>query len=625
MKKTESRSATKIGRAVAALLLAAAVLPAWFAAPASAATVEPGDPVWVGAGVGYGGTSIHPVYSPVPADTANPGTPDMWSYCVEHDISVRSNAIGVAGDYSSYLGSNYFTDAVIQAKVHWVITHAYPAVSLADLGAAAGVSGLAANDAIEGAQYAIWRYTDLTFDANWAFETPDSAAVYWYLVNGANADTATAPPTSADVEVAVSGPAATGTAGSLVGPFTVSTNQPTVALSSSSAVAFTDAAGDPIDPAAVVDGQQVYLDLRGATTAGSATVTATADGASGAGLVISTPVVGSTTATPGSHRQSLILVTAADATTSASAPATWAAAAVPAIGTTLVDAADEDHVLVWNGGALVDTIAYTGLTVGQEYTVSGELMVKADGSSTGITGETTFTPTAADGTVEVTFTVPTGYAGESLVAFETLYEGGAAEGEPVAEHTDIDDVNQTVTVEEAPLVPTIATTLVDSADQDHTLAWNGGTVIDTIAYTGLTPGLEYTVSGELMHKSDGSSTGITATATFTPTSATGNVAVTFTVPSGYAGESLVAFETLYTGATASGTPVAEHKDIDDAAQTVTVEKQPTGTTPSGTAPTGTVLASTGGALPVGLTAVAVTVVLLGATFLVGRRRAHSEL
>jgi hypothetical protein len=248
----------------------------------------------------------------------------------------------------------------------------------------------------------------------------------------------------------VSGPGATGEAGSLVGPFTVSTNQATVTLSSSPALTFTDSSGAAVDPASVMDGQQVYLDLRGTATSGTAIVTATADGASGTGLVISTPAVGSTTATPESHRQSLILVAAADASTAASASAAWAAAAIPTIGTTLSDAADEDHVLAWSGGTLVDRIAYSGLTPGVEYTVSGELMVRADGSATGLTGRTTFTPATADGTVEVTFTVPAGYASQTLVAFETLYEGGSATGTPVADHKDIDDVNQTVTVAAQP-------------------------------------------------------------------------------------------------------------------------------------------------------------------------------
>ncbi|MFF3027495.1 VaFE repeat-containing surface-anchored protein [Microbacterium sp. NPDC057944] len=718
MKTTASTRKTRAGRGAAALLLAlTALIPAAFAAPAVAATdIAPGDPVWVGtASQGYSGTAIRPVYVPVPTDTANPGTADYWAYCIEHDVSRRTGTSAVVGDFSSYLGANLFTTPAVQAKVHWVLTHSYPAIDLVALQTAAGVTNLSVSDAVEATQYAIWRYTDLGWDAAWAWETPNSEAVYWYLVNGANADQNQTPPTTADIDVSVAGPAGSGAAGSLFGPFTVSTNQATAAVTSSPAHAFTDAAGSPINANAVVDGQQVFLDLRGSTVAGSATVTATVAGADGTGLVVSTPVVGSTTPTAAAHRQSQILVAASTATTSASAQGAWAAAAVPAIGTTLTDAADEDHVLAWNGGSLIDTIAYTGLTVGQQYTVSGELMVKADASATGITGATTFTPTAADGTVEVSFTVPSGYAGESLVAFEALYEGATATGTPVAVHEDIEDVDQTVAVLPEPsigtlattdnpaddkvllltggtvtdtvsyrdlepntlvdgefindyvvggelmlveggvatptgitaesdyftvdagatsgdvdvvftltaaqaeqyagktlvvyetlyrwrydlgvpvrdvyavhhdaedagqtfvvesLVPAIGTTLVDAADEDHALAWNGGSLIDTIAYTGLTVGQEYTVAGELMLKADGSATGITGETTFTPTSTDGTVDVTFVVPVGYAGQSLVAFETLYSGGEATGTPVAEHRDIDDVDQTVAVEAQP---------------------------------------------------
>ncbi|MGW8484578.1 VaFE repeat-containing surface-anchored protein [Microbacterium sp. NPDC055903] len=578
------RGRGKWGRALSALLLiAAAVIPTTFATAASADEIEAGDTVWVGGDdIGYGGTKVVPVYSPVPADTGNPGLPDLWAYCIEHDVSMRQDTSATAGEYSSYLGDNYFSDPAVQAKVYWIITHSYPAISLAELGAAAGVPNLSANDAVEATQYAIWRYTDLTWDAEWNWETQASEDVYWHLLEGANADTATAPPTSAEVEVSITAPTGAGTAGELYGPFIVTTNQPTVSVSADPAFAIVDAAGDPVDTDAVIDGQELYLDLTGEATAGSATIAATANGASGTGLIISTPVVGSPTATPESHRQSLILVAAEDATTTASAEGNWIAAAVPTIGTTLVDAADDDHNLVWNGGTVIDTIAYTGLTPGQQYTVAGELMLQSDGSATGIEGSTTFTPTVADGSVEVTFTVPSGYAGDALVAFEYLYEGATATGTPVAEHTDIEDEAQTVTVDEEPVVvvPTIGTTLVDSADDDHNLVWNGGTVIDTIAHTGLTVGQQYTVAGELMLQADGSATGLTGSTTFTPTAADGTVEVTFTVPTGYAGDALVAFEYLYEGATAEGEPVAEHTDIEDAAQTVTVDEEPVVVVPS---------------------------------------------
>ncbi|WP_217181969.1 VaFE repeat-containing surface-anchored protein [Streptomyces sp. AC495_CC817] len=615
MKKPASSRLPRARRGAAALLLALATLvPAAFAAPAAAAPdVIPGDAVWVGPSVG-GGTHITPVYIPVPADTSNPGVADYWAYCIEHDVTLRTRTGAVIDDASTYLGSNNFLQPAVQSRVYWIITHAYPAVTLADLATTAGAPGLTLVDAIEGAQYAIWNFTDLAGDppAPWNFNSANSQAVYEYLANGAIANAGPTPPVTPDVSVSVSGPGTPGEVGALFGPFTVSTNQATATVASSPALPFTDAAGDPIDPAAVTNGQQVYLDLRGTTTSGSATVTATVSGADGTGLIVTTPEAnGSPVPTEESHAQTQILVAASTATTSASTAAVWAA---PAIGTTLTDAADEDHVLAWDGGSLVDTISYTGLVPGREYTVSGELMRKSDGSATGITGEATFTPTAADGTVDVTFVVPAGYAGESLVAFESLYEGPSATGTPVAEHRDIADVDQTVAVAAQ---PTISTTLVDRADQDHVLAWDGGVVTDTIAYTGLTPGRQYTVAGELMKKSDGSATGITASATFTPASADGSVVVTFTVPSGYAGESLVAFESLYAGATASGTPVAEHRDIADAAQTVAVAKKPA-------AVTGGALASTGGALPITLSAAGAAALLAGAVLTLLRRRARTQ-
>ncbi|WP_460785878.1 VaFE repeat-containing surface-anchored protein [Microbacterium tumbae] len=619
MRTRTSTTSGRWGRGLAAVLLGvAAVVPAAIAS-AAAAEIDPGDTVWIGGSVGYGGTSIHPVYAEAPADPDDPGATGLWAYCIEHDISARTFTDAVAGDYASYLGDNHFTDPVIQAKVHWVLTHSFPALGLTELGAAAGVADLSVDDAVEATQYAIWRYTDLDFDAAWSWETPDSEAVYWYLVNGANADTALSPPAPAPVEVSVTAPAASGTAGVLYGPFIVSTNQATASVAADPAYPITDGAGTAVDIDAVVDGQELYLDLRGETAAGSATISATVDGAEGTGLVISVPVSGSTAPTEDAHAQSIILVAAAEATTTASAEGAWLAAVDPAIGTTLVDSADQDHALAWNGGTVVDTIVYAGLTPGQPYTVAGDLLLQADGSGTGITGTTTFTPTAADGTVEVAFTVPIGYAGESLVAFERLYEGSAAAGEPVAEHADIEDAAQTVTVEEEPVVtvPAIGTSLVDDADQDHDLVWSGGTVIDTIAYQNLTPGTEYTVAGELMLQSDGSATGITGSTTFTPTEANGSVEVVFAVPAGYAGESLVAFEHLYEGSAAEGEPVAEHTDIEDAAQTVAVEERPV--VPAAPGDDGG-LALTGAVLPVGLLGLGVLVLVAGAVLIAARRR-----
>jgi TQXA domain-containing protein/LPXTG-motif cell wall-anchored protein len=290
---------------------------------------EAGDQVWVGDPTGYGGTSLHAVFPEEPADPDAPGVPAFWAYCIEHDISARSRALGVLGDFTGYLGDNYVGDPDVQGLLLWVLAHSYPAVSLGDFGAAAGVPGIAENDAIEATQYAIWRYTDLTFDAAWAWETPDSEAAYWYLVNGANASGGMTP-SDFETTVSITGPATPQVAGTLVGPFTVTTNQPIVSVAGGFGI--TDAAGAAIDTAAVVSGQEIYLDLRGTTAAGNATVTVSAAGSSATGKVISVPTVGGEL-TADDHDQTLILVTASTTSTTAAVAASWAsvaAAAAPA-------------------------------------------------------------------------------------------------------------------------------------------------------------------------------------------------------------------------------------------------------------------------------------------------------
>ncbi|MFC6304039.1 VaFE repeat-containing surface-anchored protein, partial [Oerskovia jenensis] len=129
--------------------------------------------------------------------------------------------------------------------------------------------------------------------------------------------------------------------------------------------------------------------------------------------------------------------------------------------------------------------------------------------------------------------------------------------------------------------PTVATTAVDKADGDHTLPATGGIITDTVTYTGLTPGTKYTLNGELMDKTTGTTTGITATATFTPTAPDGTTTLDFTVPANMGGKDLVVFETIL-NATVT---IAEHTDINSEPQTVHIEEpaEPT-PTPTPTAP-----------------------------------------
>src|SRR5690606_141841 len=111
-------------------------------------------------------------------------------------------------------------------------------------------------------------------------------------------------------------------------------------------------------------------------------------------------------------------------------------------------------------------------------------MDQATGEGTGIFGEATFVAEAASGTVDVEFVVPEGYAGKTLVVFERLFD---AEGVLQAVHEDLEDEAQTVGVEEQPVVGTSAT---DQSDGDKSLAWNGGTIVDVVAYENVVPGNE---------------------------------------------------------------------------------------------------------------------------------------
>ena len=97
---------------------------------------------------------------------------------------------------------------------------------------------------------------------------------------------------------------------------------------------------------------------------------------------------------------------------------------VPTVGTTALDRDTDSHVgSISQRAVLVDTVFYTGLTAGKEYTLSGTLMVQTTGEpllSEGkpVTAEKTFVPEKPDGTVELSFIFDSrAVAGDTIVAF----------------------------------------------------------------------------------------------------------------------------------------------------------------------------------------------------------------
>lgn len=260
---------------------------------------------------------------------------------------------------------------------------------------------------------------------------------------------------------------------------------------------------------------------------------------------------------------------------------------VPAIRTTATDQAGmHEHQLTDADSqmAITDTVSYEGLTPGTEYVATGTLhLVNDDGTDGGalkdadgneVTSTVTFTPDAADGTVDVQFAFDASQlAGRTVVTFEDVSRGGVT----VATHADVSDEGQSVHFVD------LHTTATDKADGDHEVAASAGqTVVDRVEYSNLVPGREYVVTGALhLVGGDGTDGGVVANATkaFTPDTPDGFVDVAFDVDaSQLAGRKLVAFEDV----SRDGTKVAAHEDLTDEGQTVTVE--PPTPTPSGSYP-----------------------------------------
>lgn len=124
----------------------------------------------------------------------------------------------------------------------------------------------------------------------------------------------------------------------------------------------------------------------------------------------------------------------------------------PKIGTTATEKADGDHEIeAAEKVEIVDTVAYEGLTPGEEYVLTGRLMDKKTGKEVeGTKVSVTFTPDNESGRADVSFSVDArNLAGHDLVAYEVLTQGEIE----IAKHEDIEDEGQTVKVKEQTPTP----------------------------------------------------------------------------------------------------------------------------------------------------------------------------
>jgi len=227
-------------------------------------------------------------------------------------------------------------------------------------------------------------------------------------------------------------------------------------------------------------------------------------------------------------------------------------------------------------GEVLDIVSYCGLVPGTEYTIDGEIQVlsgSAPPSPSGVTGTTTFVPTATCGDANVVFTIPAGseLIGHVGVVYERL--SLTATGTTVAEHSDPNDRAQTLYF---PLIDT-ELRLGDLNAAGHLVA-AGDPVIDVITYSGLAPGERYRADLTLYERGPNgrcTATDISSSQDFTTTESSGVVIVAgVNVPQNGV---YVGYERVYRigdsddpGNESSNGDylVATHEDCDDPLQTI---------------------------------------------------------
>ena len=148
---------------------------------------------------------------------------------------------------------------------------------------------------------------------------------------------------------------------------------------------------------------------------------------------------------------------------------------------------------------LTDVVSYECLEVGREYTINGKLMDKdtrrpvvINGNE--VTAQAKFKPEKESGKTNVEFTFDAvGCEGKEFVVYEEAYVNGTL----IAAHKDIDDKSQTIKFPK----PEIKTTVEDDSSKTQMIYSSEPTEVtltDTIRYTELHPGKEYTVTGKVV-------------------------------------------------------------------------------------------------------------------------------
>lgn len=251
-----------------------------------------------------------------------------------------------------------------------------------------------------------------------------------------------------------------------------------------------------------------------------------------------------------------------------------------------IDSVNKTHTMSYSVNAeILNRVTYTGLENGSLYTVTSTIVDKATGSAVLNPVSKSFTADSSRGYVEVNIPIDTTqYPNRQLVAYAVI----SRDGREVSSYKNLNDANATVTIATTSTVLT-----ADNMTSKSVPVSQSVTLVDLVRYDGLTPGQTYKITGHVLHKesangkdfsttdavfdgmegslvTNGAKVVATQTYEFTPSQASGTATVKFNVNTvGLSGQHLVAVEII--ADKDSNAIVCEHKDINDANQTVVVK------------------------------------------------------
>ena len=256
------------------------------------------------------------------------------------------------------------------------------------------------------------------------------------------------------------------------------------------------------------------------------------------------------------------------------------------IHTTATSKDGEKTIVAGKEVTIVDTVKLDGLEKGTKYMLKGWQMLKEDNAELVIDGKRvesdyTFIADDEEMKVEMIYTFNASFlGGKNLVSFEELYDlSNPNEPVKVAEHKDIDDDGQTVLITNR--IINIHTTATDKDGKKEIEAAKEVTIIDKVTLEGLEVGTKYKLVGWQMLKENKAELLIDGKKVeneyeFIADKENMEVEIAYTFnASALGGKNLVTFEELYDMSNQNEPiKVAEHKDIEDKGQTVSVKEVP---------------------------------------------------